>query len=133
MNFGLKVIMLFNFLKNSKKEKECASTCEQLEKEETETKETKKSEKPIISIIDGLLYDTSKSDRICLYFVENEDMAVSGMVAGFIEAILFRTKNGRFFIQQLGRIYPCDEKTAKIILSYQPDEYQEIFVKVEEA
>lgn len=122
---------MFNFLKKFKKE--CVNTYEQLEKAESETKEPVKTEKPITAVIDRLLYDTSKADRICEYFVENEDMAVSGMTFGFVEAILFRTKNGRFFIQQFGRIYPCDDKLAKRILSYQPDKYREIFGKVEEA
>lgn len=123
--------MIFNFLK--KVQKECVSTCEQLEKEESETKKPVKTERPIRAVIDEILYDTSKAEIICEYFVENEDMAVSGMTFGFIEAILLRTKNGRFFIQQFGRIYPCDDKVAKRILSYQPDKYQEIFGKVEDA
>lgn len=122
---------MFNFLKKFKKE--CVNTYEQLEKAESETKETVKTEKPITAVIDGLLYDTSKAERICEYFVKNEDMTVYGMTFGFVEAILFRTKNGRFFIQQFGRIYPCDDKLAKRILSDDPDKYQEIFGKVEEA
>ena len=122
---------MFDFLKKFKKE--CVNTSEQLENTEEEIEEPVKQEKPIIAIIDGLLYDTSKADRICEYFVENEDMAVSGMEFRFVEAILFRTKNGRFFIQQFGRIYLCDDKLAKSILRYQPDKYQEIFGKAEEA
>lgn len=122
---------MFDFLKKFKKE--CVNTCEQLEKAELENENQVKAEKPIAAVIDGFLYDTSKADKICEYFVENEDMAASGMTFGLIKAILFRTKNGRFFIQQIGRIYPCDDKLAKKILSYQPDKYQEIFGKVEKA
>lgn len=122
---------MFNFLKKFKKE--CVNTYEQLEKEESEIKEPVKQDKPIKAVIDGLLYDTSKADRICEYVVENEDMSVSGMKFWFVEAILFRTGNGRFFIQQFRRIYPCDEKLAKKILSVQPDKYQKIFGEVEEA
>ena len=53
---------MLNFLKRFKKE--CVSTSEQLENTEEEVEEPVKQEKPIIAIIDGLLYDTSKAIKI---------------------------------------------------------------------
>lgn len=87
---------------------------------------------PVVAVIDGLLYDTSKASKVFTYSVENDDMGVSGMCTQRL-ARLFRTKNQRFFILQDSRIYPCDEEKVKKILSYSPDKYQEIFGGVEEA
>lgn len=86
------------------------------------------------AIINGLLYDTSKADRVCEYCVESDSMSVPGMAFGeFRYAILFRTHKGNFFIQQYGKLYSCDDSIAKNILKYSPDKYQEFFGKVEEA
>lgn len=112
---------MFGFLKRF--QKECVDTCEKLEEP-----------KPIRRVVDGFLYDTSKSEKICEYCVKNEDMSVREMMFGpCCFAILFRSRNGRFFIQQYGRLYPCDERITKNILQYETDKYQEIFGKVEDA
>lgn len=48
---------------------------------------------------------------------------------------LYRTKNNRFFVAASSgkSINPIDESEVKKILSQYPDEYQEIFGKVDEA
>lgn len=123
---------MFNFFKKFKKE--CANTCAQLEKAESETKEPVKVEKTITAVIDGLLYDTSKAKRVGAYCVETDTMSAPNMEIdeyGFV--ILFCTHRGRFFMQQYGKLYPCDDLVAKNILKYYPDKYQEIFGKVEDA
>ena len=80
---------MFDFLKKLKKE--CVSTCEQLEKAEEKIEEPVKQEKPIIAIIDGLLYDTSKAIKI----LEFCDTAGCGMY--WINKTIYMTSNKRFF------------------------------------
>lgn len=122
---------MFDFMKKFRKE--CVDAYEKFEEGKGEIREPLEKPKPIRVVIDGLLYDTSKAERICKYYVENEEMSVSGMMYGIAEAILFRSRNGRFFIQQYGQLYPCDERIAKNILKYEVDKYQEIFGEIEDA
>lgn len=60
-------------------------------------------------------------------------MAVGGMHYGHVEATLYRTENGRFFIEQYGRIFPCGEIEVANILRKRPEMYQEILGEVDEA
>lgn len=101
-------------------------------REVTETIEAKCS-KPIRRIVNGLLYDNSKSTLLFLFKPKDYWKNSFPGIIPDIPAILFRTKRGRFFIQQFGCIYPCEEITAKYILGYNPEKYIEIFGEVEEA
>ena len=117
---------MFDFLKKFKKE--CVSTYEKLEKAEEKIEEPVKQEKPIIAIIDGLLYDTSKAIKI----LEFCDTAGCGMY--WINKTLYMTSNKRFFYtDNWGALRKLSDDEAKTILSKHPDKYQEIFGKVEEA
>ena len=117
---------MFDFLKKFKKE--CVSTYEKLEKAEEEIEEPVKQEKPIIAIIDGLLYDTSKAIKI----LEFCDTAGCGMY--WINKTLYMTSNKRFFYtDNWGTLKKLSDDEAKTILSNHPGKYQEIFGKVDEA
>ena len=117
---------MFDFLKKFKKE--CASTCEQLEKEEEEIKEPVKQQKSITAVIDGLLYDTSKATKILEYY------DVIGCGTYWINKTLYITNSKRFFYtDNWGTLRKLSDDEAKTILSKYPDKYQEIFGKVEEA
>lgn len=89
--------------------------------------------KPVRQVIDGLLYDTSKSTVLLMFRPKDSwENRFPGITSG-VPTILFGTKQGRFFIQQHEYIYPCGEITAKHILGYDPEKYIEIFGKLEEA
>lgn len=110
---------------------------EQVEKFEREAEKVKpeskvKDMKPIRAVFHGFLYDTSKAEKIIDYFAEDDSMAVGGMYYG-IEATLYRTKNGRFFIVQCGRVFPCGGIEVANILRNEPEMYQEILGGVDEA
>lgn len=77
---------------------------------------------PKRAIIDDLLYDTSKSKMI---------MKFGNFL--YCNSYLYTTSKGRFFIVDGSEIKPITECYAKEILSHHPDEYQEIFGKVEDA
>ena len=102
---------------------------EEVEKsDEIKEKSDTEQEEPIRAIIDGLLYDTSKAKKI-------------GTFCDWTNCLncrikdLYITKNNRFFIayKSSKEIYPKSEMEAKSLLSQYPDEYQEIFGKVDEA
>ena len=117
---------MFDFLKKFKKE--CVNTSEQLENTEEEIEEPVKQEKPIIAIIDGLLYDTSKAIKI-LEFCDT-----AGCGTYWINKTLYITNSKRFFYtDNWGTLRKLSDDEAKTILSKYPDKYQEIFGKVEEA
>ena len=117
---------MFDFLKKFKKE--CVSTYEQLENIEEEIEEPVKQEKPIIAIIDGLLYDTSKAIKI----LEFCDTVGCGMY--WINKTLYMTSNKRFFYtDNLGMLKKLSDDEVKTIRSHHPDKYQENFGTVEEA
>lgn len=117
---------MFDFLKKFKKE--CLNTCEQLEKAESQTKESAKEDHPIVAIIDGLLYDTSKATKILEYY------DVIGCGTYWINKTLYITNSKRFFYtDNWGTLRKLSDDEAKTILSKYPDKYQEIFGKVEEA
>ena len=80
---------MFDFLKKFKKE--CVNTSEQLENTEEKIEEPVKQEKPIIAIIDGLLYDTSKATKILEYY------DVIGCGTYWINKTLYITNSKRFF------------------------------------
>ena len=126
MDFHLEGDEMFDFLKKFKKE--CVNTSEQLENTEEEIEKPVKQEKPIIAIIDGLLYDTSKAIKI----LEFCDTAGCGMY--WINKTLYITNSKRFFYtDNWGTLRKLSDDEAKTILSKYPDKYQEIFGKVEEA
>lgn len=80
-------------------------------------------------IVNGLLYDTSKAKQLRIFFGECSGDSYP------MRRALYRTKNNRFFVVTRSNksITPIDESEAKRILSRSPDEYQEIFGKVDEA
>lgn len=112
---------MFDFLKKFKKE--CVNTYEQLEKTESETKEQVREEEPITAVIDGLLYDTSKSKKILIMYNWNSNP----------KECLYVTPNNRFFITCGTKIEPKTEDEVKGILSSCVELYQEFFGKVEDA
>ena len=118
---------MLNFLKKFKKE--CLNTCEQLEKAESETKEPEREEQPIVAIIDGLLYDTSKAEKKFTFLTGNTVKSL--LYCCYTD--LYVTKSGRYFCKQYGSIIPVDERELRYLLQYYPEKYQEIFGKVEEA
>lgn len=76
-------------------------------------------------IIDGLLYDTSKSQRI---------LKIYDWIGSFcLVKQLYVTPNNRFFTECQSIIEPKTEDEVKQILSKYPDKYQEIFGEVENA
>ena len=77
---------------------------------------------PQRAIINGLLYDTSKSKMIMKF-----------RNSLYCNSYLYMTSKGHFFIRNASSIKPITECDAKEILSYYPDKYQEIFGKVEDA
>lgn len=79
-------------------------------------------ETPTRAIIDGLLYDTSKSKMIMKF-----------RNSLYCNSYLYMTSKGHFFIRNGSSIKPITECDAKETLSYYPDKYQEIFGKVEDA
>ena len=118
---------MFDFLKKFKKE--CLNTCEQLEKAESQTKESAKEDHPIVAIIDGLLYDTSKAEKKFTFLTGNTVKSL--LYCCYTD--LYVTKSGRYFCEQYGSIIPVDERELRYLLQYYPKKYQEIFGKVEEA
>ena len=118
---------MFDFLKKFKKE--CVSTSEQLENTEEEIEEPVKQEKPIIAIIDGLLYDTSKAEKKFTFLTGNTVKSL--LYCCYTD--LYVTKSGRYFCEQYGSIIPVDERELRYLLQYYPEKYQEIFGKVEDA
>lgn len=76
-------------------------------------------------IINGLLYDTSKSQRI---------LKIYDWIGSFcLVKQLYVTSNNRFFTECQSIIEPKTEDEVKQILSKYPDKYQEIFGEVENA
>lgn len=76
-------------------------------------------------IINGLLYDTSKSQRILKIYDWIGSLCL-------VEQ-LYVTPNNRFFTECQSIIEPKTEDEVKQILSKYPDKYQEIFGEVENA
>ena len=72
-------------------------------------------------IVNGLVYDTEKSELIHTDFVKNRR--------------LFRTKKGRFFmLYATGDITPkTDEAAMDYLAEHDVDKYMELFGEVEEA
>ena len=93
-------------------------------KEQSDTEQ----EEPIRAIINGLLYDTSKAKKIGTFYEWINCLNCR-------RKDLYRTKNNNFFVvyESSKGICPTTECEAKRILSQFPDEYQEIFGKVDEA
>ena len=80
---------------------------------------------PKRAIINGLLYDTSKSQRI---------LKIYDWIGSFcLVEQLYVTPNNRFFTECQSVIEPKTEDEVKQILSKYPDKYQEIFGEVENA
>lgn len=85
----------------------------------------KKSPKVYKEIIDGYLYDTSKSEYLTDFYTDS-------LLGGRYE--VYRTGNGRYFIIDLGHIHPISEDNLKRSLAkYDVDEYIRIFGKVKDA
>ena len=80
---------------------------------------------PTRAIIDGLLYDTSKAEKI---FTVRDWIDSFGSTTN-----LYVTSNNRFFTEYKGDITPKTEEEVKVMLSKHPDEYQKIFGKVKNA
>lgn len=80
---------------------------------------------PKRAIINGLLYDTSKSQRILKIYDWIGPLCL-------VEK-LYVTPNNRFFTECQSIIKPKTEDEVKQILSKYPDKYQEIFGEVENA
>lgn len=102
---------------------------EEVEKsDEIKEKSDTEQEEPIRAIIDGLLYDTSKAKKIGTFY--DWTNCLNCRIKD-----LYITKNNRFFVAISAEksINPIGESEAKTILSQFPDEYQEIFGKVDEA
>ena len=78
---------------------------------------------PTRAIINGLLYDTSKAEKI---------FTMRNWIDGS-STNLYVTFNNRFFTECQGNIKPKSEEEVKFMLSKHPDEYQKIFGKVENA
>lgn len=99
---------------------------EEVEKlDEIKEKSDTGQEQPIRAVIGDLLYDTSKARKIGTFY----DWIFDSMD-------LYVTKNNRFFSVQKNARSPISvisENEAKRLLSKHPDEYQEIFGKVDEA
>ena len=116
---------MFAFLK--KFAKNAVDTNEDMEnaKNQTETRE----HNPSRAVIDGLLYDTSKAEKVVTF----DSCIANGSF--FIPKDLYMTKNRRFFsVSRLGGYIQTEtEEEVKKILSQRPEKYQEIFGKVEEA
>lgn len=99
---------MFGFTKRLIKEREGEP-----QEEETEV---------VCEVIDGLLYDTSKAEKIIKVF------------RGAFSVDLYKTKNQRFFTAGKNTgIKPRTEDEVKRILSRYPDKYQEVFGKVRDA
>ena len=79
---------------------------------------------PKRAIIDGLLYDTSKSKMI---------MKHKDLIFPISDSYLYMTPKGRFFDVNGSDIRAISQSDAKKILSTNIDKYQEIFGKVEDA
>ena len=96
-----------------------------------EKEEVKEESYPTRKIIDGILYDTSRAEQLCVF----QACGYFGLELdpyGF--AILFRGRNGKFFVQHFGKLLPCQYHTAKKILGNENvEKYIEIFGEVEEA
>lgn len=114
----------FNSFKNSKNE--YSDINGGLDGENNKGILTSISEKPVRKIIDGYLYDTSKSKKIIVKNVLGPFMNT--------QCALFMTPNNRFFtVDSFANVRVLIESEAKEFISEYPDKYQEIFGKVEEA
>lgn len=83
-----------------------------------------KTPKVYKEIIDGYLYDTSKSEYLTDFYTS----------ALFRRHKVYRTENGRYFIIDLGDIRPISEDDLKHSLGkYNINEYMRIFGKVKDA
>lgn len=116
---------MFEFLKKFVKNAVGINESMENAKKQTETRELN----PSRAVIDGLLYDTSKAEKIFTFNSFN----VNGKF--FAIKSLYMTKNKRFFSESWedGYIQAETEEKVKEILSQHPDEYQYIFGKVEDA
>lgn len=96
--------------------------------DEIKEKSDTEQEEPIRAIINGLLYDTSKAKKIGTFYEWINCLNCE-------TKYLYITKNHNFFVvyKSSKEICPTTECEAKRILSRFPDEYQEIFGKVDEA
>lgn len=116
---------MFEFLK--KFAKNSVDTNEDMEnaKNQAEIRE----HNPSRAVIDGLLYDTSKAEKVVTFY----SCIANGSF--FATKDLYMTKNRRFFSVSClgGYIQTETEEEVKKILSQRPEKYQEIFGKVEEA
>lgn len=84
----------------------------------------KKTPKVYKEIIDGYLYDTSKSEYITYFYTDSL----------FDRYKAYRTENDRYFIIDLGHVHPISEDDLKRSLAkYDVDEYIRIFGKVKDA
>ena len=116
---------MFEFLKKFAKNDVDTNDDMESAKKQTEIHE----QNPSRAVIDGLLYDTSKAEKVVTF----DSCIANGRF--FIPKDLYMTKNRRFFSVSClgGYIQTETEEEVKKILSKRPEKYQEIFGKVEEA
>lgn len=116
---------MFEFLKKFVKNAVGINESMENAKKQTETRELN----PSRAVIDGLLYDTSKAEKVVTF----NSFDANGKF--FAIKSLYMTKNKRFFSERFGDGYiqAETEGAVKKILSQHPEKYQEIFGKVEEA
>lgn len=111
---------MFGFLKRF--QKECVDIYDDLERAKALSEF--REHNPARAVINGLMYDTSKSEKIISF----------NNYPSFWIQTLYRTKNQRFFIvDEYRNIRVTTEDEAKEILSRYPGKYQEVFGKVDDA
>ena len=80
-------------------------------------------------IINGRLYDTEKSEKLCEYVEYN-------LLFGKINFVLYKTKKGRFFASKNnpipGYFEASEEFVKKALAKQNPDKYIELFGEAEE-
>lgn len=115
---------MFEFIRKSKQE--CFDTQNKPDENRNKIIFPSISEKPVRKVIEGYLYDTSKSKQI----ITKDTL---GPFVNF-RCALFLTPNNRFFtVDSFANVRVLEETEAKEFLSEFPEKYQEIFGNVEEA